>query len=149
MEAEAGYARDLEVLRSVRAAHPSARLFVDMNDGYSVDRTLRFLEDTAELDLFWIEEPVAEEQAGLTRFRDRRRELGLQASPHAWGHPLKTLYAAQLAAATDVVPVVEGAPGTIDGVDDAGYTLREGEILLPRSPGLALELAVEHRGSGR
>ncbi|UVY84009.1 mandelate racemase [Brachybacterium sp. NBEC-018] len=192
MEAEAGYARDLEVVRAVRAAHPSAHLLVDMNDGYSVERTLRFLEDTAELDLFWIEEPFAEERSGLTRLRARRRELGagvlvadgefdpdveavldlaaaglvdvllmdvlsfgvtawrallprvrelgVQASPHAWGHPLKTLYAAQLAAASDVVPVVEGVPGTTDGVDDSGYTLRDGAIRLPRAPGLGLEL---------
>ena len=192
METEAGYARDLEVVRAVRAAHPTARLLVDMNDGYTPERTLRFLEDTADLDLYWIEEPFAEEHDGLTRLRDRRRELGagvfvadgefvpdvdqvlalaaeglvdvllmdvlsfgltawrrlaapvrelgVQASPHAWGHPLKTLYAAQLAAGLGAVPVVEAVPGSTDGVDASAYALRDGAIVLPDAPGLGLEL---------
>lgn len=188
METEAGFARDLEVVRAVRSAYPDARLLVDMNDGYDPERTVRFLAETAELDLFWIEEPFAEHAAGLelvrrtgtsvlladgefdpdvpavlelaaaglldvllmdvlsfglTAWRELMptvRELGVQTSPHAWGHPLKTLYAAQLAAGLGSVPVVEAVPGTTDGVDASAYRLEGGAIHLPDAPGLGIAL---------
>lgn len=190
MAPEEGFARDLEVVRAVREAHPDLRLLVDMNDGYTPERTVRFLEETADCDLFWIEEPFAEQADGLRRVREhllaagsgvlvadgefdpdvdavlelaaeglldvllmdvlsfgftawrqlmpRVRELGVLASPHAWGHPLKTLYAAQLAAGLGGVPVVEGVPGTTDGVDTSAYRLEEGRLVLPGKPGFGL-----------
>lgn len=190
MAPEVGFARDLEVVRAVRAAHPDLRLLVDMNDGYTPERTVRFLEESTDCDLFWIEEPFAEQADGLRRVREhlvsagsgvlvadgefdpdvdavlelaaeglldvllmdvlsfgftawrqlmpRVRELGVLASPHAWGHPLKTLYAAQLAAGLGGVPVVEGVPGTTDGVDTSAYGLEDGRLVLPDAPGFGL-----------
>lgn len=68
-------------------------------------------------------------------------ELGVAASPHAWGHPLKTAYAAQLAAGLGNVPVVEGVPGTTAGVDAAPFTVSDGVITVPETPGFGLRLA--------
>ncbi|WP_114854463.1 enolase C-terminal domain-like protein [Brachybacterium sp. YJGR34] len=190
METEEGFARDLAVVRAVRAAYPAARLLVDMNDGYDPARTLRFLDETADLDLYWIEEPFAEHAEGLRRVREHREAIrsqvlvadgefdpdveevlaltreglldvllmdvlsfgitawrrclpevvaaGALASPHAWGHPLKSLYAAQLAAGLGGVEVVEGVPGTTDGVDTSAYRLQEGRILVPDLPGFGI-----------
>ncbi|GAA1487859.1 mandelate racemase/muconate lactonizing enzyme family protein [Brachybacterium sacelli] len=78
---------------------------------------------------------------GITAWRHLMptvREIGVAASPHAWGHPLKTLYAAQLAAGLGNVPVVEAVPGTTDGVDASGYTLVDGRLTLPDAPGFGL-----------
>ena len=66
--------------------------------------------------------------------------LGLQGSPHAWSEPCKTCYAAQLGGGLGGVPIVEGVPGTVDGVDDSEYKLEDGLLTLPRSPGFGMHL---------
>lgn len=78
---------------------------------------------------------------GITRWRRLASELvrlGVQASPHAWGRPLKTLYAAQLAAGLGQVPVVEGVPGVTEGVDTSAYTFADGRLSVPDRPGFGL-----------
>ena len=81
---------------------------------------------------------------GITPWRHlmpRLVELGVKASPHAWGSPLKTFYASQLAAGLGNIPTVEGVPGETDGVDTSGYRLASGLLSLPTSPGFGLSLA--------
>jgi L-alanine-DL-glutamate epimerase-like enolase superfamily enzyme len=57
MLAEEGYARDVEVVRMIRRhVGPDILLGVDANDGYDVERTKRFLRDTADCRLAFIEE---------------------------------------------------------------------------------------------
>lgn len=68
------------------------------------------------------------------------RSIGVQASPHAWGQPLKTLYAAQLAAGLGNVVTVEGVPGSTSGVSAGGYVLSEGELSVPSSAGFGIPL---------
>ncbi|MFT4011379.1 MAG: enolase C-terminal domain-like protein [Nocardioidaceae bacterium] len=192
MEREAGTARDIEVTRTVREAYPDARLLVDANNGWSPEQTIAFLEQVADCDLYWIEEPFHEEASGLRLLRDYLREsgsrtliadgeadpdeaqlldlaraglidvmlmdvcsygltawrrvmpllaeLGVAGSPHAWGKPIKTLYAAQLAAGLGNVAIVEGVPGTTDGADTSRYALREGVLHVPAGPGFDLDL---------
>ena len=80
---------------------------------------------------------------GITAWRrlmPRLAELGVQASPHAWGSPLKTFYAGQLAAGLGNIPTVEGVPGETDGVDASGYRLVDGVLSLPATPGFGLSL---------
>jgi D-galactarolactone cycloisomerase len=82
---------------------------------------------------------------GLTRWRQlmpRVRGLGASASPHAWGRPLKTLYAAQLAAGLGSVPMVEGVPGHTDGVDTSSYRFSAGRLTVPELPGFGLPVPV-------
>lgn len=68
--------------------------------------------------------------------------LGIQGSPHAWGEPLKTYYAAQIGCGLGGVPIVEGVPGHVEGVDDSGYVLEDGILTLPDSPAFGMELCV-------
>jgi len=78
---------------------------------------------------------------GFTPWRRLMPELvrrGVAGSPHAWGVPLKTFYAAQLAAGLGNVPAVEGVPGTIAEVDSSGYQLTSGRLQLPTAPGFGL-----------
>jgi L-alanine-DL-glutamate epimerase-like enolase superfamily enzyme len=80
---------------------------------------------------------------GLTSWRSvmpRIAEIGAHASPHAWGLPLKTLYAAQLAAGLGRVDTVESVPGETLGVDTSGYLWRDGELTVPDRPGFGLSL---------
>ncbi|HEY9290421.1 MAG TPA: enolase C-terminal domain-like protein [Microlunatus sp.] len=80
---------------------------------------------------------------GLTRWRRTMGELiklDVQASPHAWGRPLKTVYAAHLAAGLGNVPVVEGIPGTTDRVDLGGHQFADGRLIISERPGFGLTL---------
>lgn len=187
-----GDARDIEVTRAVREAHPDARVLVDANDGYDLEGFCAYLDAVADCDLYWVEEPflddaddlaalrrhldrvspatrIAEGETspdvtallpvagaghidvllmdvmsfGLTRWRTLMPQLvdvGVRASPHAWGRPLKTLYAAQLAAGLGGVDVVEGVPGTTDGVDTTAYVFADGRLTVPDRPGFGLPL---------
>ncbi|SDS93187.1 mandelate racemase/muconate lactonizing enzyme family protein [Actinopolymorpha singaporensis] len=80
---------------------------------------------------------------GFTAWRrlwPRVRSLGVQLSPHAWGQPLKTRYAAHLAAGLGGVPIVEGVPGETEGVDASNYRLADGALHLPDTPGFGMPL---------
>lgn len=70
-------------------------------------------------------------------------QIGVRSSPHAWGLPLKSLYAAQMAAGLRNVVTVEGVPGTTDGVDTSAYRLRDGVLHVPDTPGFGLDLLVD------
>jgi D-galactarolactone cycloisomerase len=65
---------------------------------------------------------------------------GGQGSPHAWSEPFKTLYAAQIGAGLGGVPIVEGVPGYVEGVDASAYSLVDGMLTLPETPGFGLTL---------
>jgi L-alanine-DL-glutamate epimerase-like enolase superfamily enzyme len=79
---------------------------------------------------------------GITRWRRTMSELpaGAMASPHAWGHPLKTLYAAQLAAGFGRIPIVEGVPGRTIGVGTSAYRFTDGMLTVPDRPGFGLQM---------
>lgn len=87
---------------------------------------------------------------GFTAWRKvmpRLREAGVRASPHAWGQPLKTLYAGQLAAGLGNIVTVEGVPGTTEGVDASGYLLVDGILNVPDAPGFGLPLPATERST--
>lgn len=80
---------------------------------------------------------------GLTAWRrimPTLTDLGVASSPHAWGMPLKTLYAAQMAAGLGNVLTVEGVPGTTDGADASAYELLDGVVRVPDAPGFGVQL---------
>ncbi|WP_020577569.1 enolase C-terminal domain-like protein [Actinopolymorpha alba] len=88
---------------------------------------------------------------GISRWRRVMpvlEEVGVRASPHAWGQPLKTLYAAQLAAGLGNVLVVEGVPGHTEGVDGSAYQLLDGMLHVPDAPGFGLPLPATTAPSG-
>ncbi len=89
---------------------------------------------------------------GITGWRNVMPEVvasGAGGSPHAWGMPLKMLYAAQIAGGLGNVPIVEGVPGVTAGVDDSGFRLRDGVLSLPDKPGYGLELDLSADGVAR
>jgi len=78
---------------------------------------------------------------GLTPWRRTMAtlvELGVSASPHAWGRPLKTIYAAHLAAGLGNVEIVEGVPGSTEGVDTSAHVFADGRLTLADRPGFGL-----------
>ena len=76
------------------------------------------------------------------RVMSKVAEAGAQASPHAWGDPLKVHYSAQLAAGLGNVLIIEGIPSTTYGVDMGLYTLEEGILHVPESaPGFGMKLS--------
>ncbi|HEV8245596.1 MAG TPA: enolase C-terminal domain-like protein, partial [Polyangiaceae bacterium] len=80
---------------------------------------------------------------GFTAWREllpRIQAAGGKGSPHAWSEPFKTLYAAQIGCGLGGVPIVEGVPGHVDGVDDSAYVLKDGILTLPDTPGFGLRL---------
>lgn len=77
---------------------------------------------------------------GLTSWRRLMPQLdgtGVVGSPHAWGRPLKTVYAAHLAAGLGNVEIVEGVPGGTLGVVDAPAVV-DGVLTLGDRPGFGL-----------
>ena len=50
---------------------------------------------------------------------------GARGSPHAWGEPLKTIYASQIAAGLGNTDLIEGVPGTVTGVDTSRTCARQ------------------------
>ncbi len=80
---------------------------------------------------------------GLTPWRYTMSGLvdaGVQSSPHAWGEPLKTLYAAQIGAGLGNVLTVEGVPGTVEDVDTGAYVFTDGQLQVPDLPGFGIPL---------
>jgi L-rhamnonate dehydratase len=66
--------------------------------------------------------------------------LGVQSSPHTYGGGISNYVAAQLAASTEGVDFVEWDEAAFAEIDASGYRLVEGNIEVPSTPGLGLEL---------
>ena len=66
------YDEDVRRVAAVRdAVGPSIQLRTDANQGYSVDKAIRFCEEMQSLDVVVVEQPVkAEDYAGLKKVRD-------------------------------------------------------------------------------
>lgn len=190
-----GLKRDIEATRLTRELYPDARILVDPNDGYSYNAIAEYLEATADVGLYWVEEVFAERREDMLELRQLVQQFspktliadgeyrpnvpavlklaaeglidvllmdvldyGLTAwrrvmpsvletkaaiSPHAWGWPLKTLYAAQIGAGLGRANIIEGVPGRIGGVDASAYRFEDGVLSLPQRPGFGLPLTGE------
>jgi len=79
MRAEEGYAHDLEVVRFIRAhLGPEIVLAVDANDGYDLVRTRRFLADTADCRLTFIEEMIPDSVEQYLELKAFMKDKGLK-----------------------------------------------------------------------
>ena len=89
MPLEAGTRRDIAVIRAVRAAvGPEATILIDANNGYNLNIARRVLAETADCNVFWLEEAFHEDpelyedaahldgRRGLVRAHRRWRGLG-------------------------------------------------------------------------
>ena len=73
MPLEAGTRRDIAVVKAVRdAVGPGLRIMLDANDGYNLNLTKHVLTETADCDIFWMEEPFHEDPV---LYRDLRAWL--------------------------------------------------------------------------
>lgn len=80
---------------------------------------------------------------GFTRWRElmpRLLKTKTQASPHAWGSGLKTVYAAHLVGGLGNAPTIEGVTCSHEHVDFGANVLREGRLQLSTKPGFGLAL---------
>ncbi len=63
MPLAAGTARDIAIIRAVRAAiSPNAPLMIDANNGYNLNLTKHVLQETASCTLYWLEEAFHEDR---------------------------------------------------------------------------------------
>lgn len=128
----------LRVLREGLERHGATTLIADGEHDPDVGR-VRALAEAGLLDVLLMDVL----SYGFTPWRRLLRELEggrVLASPHAWGLPVKTLYAAQLAAGAGGVLTVEGVPGETLGADTSAYRLEEGRLHLPEEPGFGIPL---------
>ncbi len=78
MPLEQGIRRDIAVVRAVRAAvGPDARLMIDANNGYNLNIAKRVLAETADCDLFWLEEAFQEDPVLYEELRNWMEREGL------------------------------------------------------------------------
>jgi L-alanine-DL-glutamate epimerase-like enolase superfamily enzyme len=110
--------------------------------GYTSEFTDRLYNLAAEklVDVFLFDLGIV----GFTRWRHIMPSLieaGVKASPHTWMWLPRPYYAAQLAAGVGNIPIVEGIPGTTKGIDTSAYELRNGELVMPETPGFGLRLS--------
>jgi len=68
------------------------------------------------------------------------KNMGMTSSPHAWGDRLKTHYTAHLAAGLGNVVTVEGVTCLSDDIDYGNYSIIDGKIHVPDSPGFGMKL---------
>lgn len=92
MPIDRGLKRDVAVVRAVReAAGPGATILVDANNGWNLNLTKRFLSETADVEVFWVEEAFHEDAVLYADLHDWIAAAGLStliadgegdASPH-------------------------------------------------------------------
>lgn len=88
-----------------------------------------FLQDIASLGF-----------TGWIRFIKEIRQMGILASPHAWGSAIKTNYISHLAGAFGTMATIEGVTCTSDDVDLTDYSIRKGKLIPSSKPGFGMEL---------
>lgn len=80
---------------------------------------------------------------GFTRWLATGRELdaiGVSSAPHHYGGHVGNYTSGHLAAALRHFAMVEWDDAATPGLDASGYTVRDGQVTLPNSPGFGLDL---------
>jgi L-alanine-DL-glutamate epimerase-like enolase superfamily enzyme len=81
MDKDAGVRRDLEILREARkTTGAQVTIMADANNAYrdDFDRAWQFLEQTRDVNLYWIEEIFPETVPGYARLKDLMAKAGLK-----------------------------------------------------------------------
>ena len=91
MPLEQGTRRDIAVIRAVReAVGADARIMIDANNGYNLNLAKRVLAETADCQLFWLEEAFQEDPVlyeHLRAWMDQERLAVLIADGEVWAPP--------------------------------------------------------------
>ena len=91
MPLERGTRRDIAVIRAVReAVGADARIMIDANNGYNLNLAKRVLAETADCQLFWLEEAFQEDPVLYEELRgwmEQERLAVLIADGEVWAPP--------------------------------------------------------------
>ena len=91
MPLEQGTRRDIAVIRAVReAVGADARIMIDANNGYNLNLAKRVLAETADCQLFWLEEAFQEDPVlyeHLRAWMEQERLAVLIADGEVWAPP--------------------------------------------------------------
>ncbi len=91
MPLEQGTRRDIAVIRAVReAVGADARIMIDANNGYNLNLAKRVLAETADCQLFWLEEAFQEDPVLYEHLRgwmEQERLAVLIADGEVWAQP--------------------------------------------------------------
>ena len=78
MERKAGLQRDIEVVQLARStAGEGFNILVDVNNAYTYDEVITFLNETSDCDVFWIEEMFEEDVELYRNLKGYIQEKGL------------------------------------------------------------------------
>ncbi|RYY55030.1 MAG: mandelate racemase/muconate lactonizing protein [Chitinophagaceae bacterium] len=80
---------------------------------------------------------------GFTRWRKlapQLKQIGMMASPHAWGDTIKSFYISHYTAAYGNTPTIEGVTCFSDEVDYSSYKLSNGRLTPSPLPGFGMKL---------
>jgi L-alanine-DL-glutamate epimerase-like enolase superfamily enzyme len=79
MPLEAGAKRDIAIIRAIReAVGPAGKLMIDANNGYNLNLTKHVLTETADCNLYWLEEAFHED---AVLYRDLKEWLAKENLP--------------------------------------------------------------------
>lgn len=79
MPLEAGTQRDIAVIKAVRdAVGADCPVMIDANNGYNLNLTKRVLEETADCNIYWLEEPFHEDRILYEDLREWLHQHSLQ-----------------------------------------------------------------------
>lgn len=87
MEQREGLKRDIEVTRLVKEHFPDAKIMVDCNDQYTLEGLCEYMNQVADIGIYWIEEPFREEEAGFRKLKEhlaKRSPQTLIADGESW-----------------------------------------------------------------
>lgn len=195
MPLQQGTHRDILVIRAVRnAVGPDATILIDANNGYNLNLTKQVLSETADAEVYWMEEAFHEDGSFYANLKEwlnsegietkiadgeggaslnllqwaeeglvdiiqydifhpgftRWLELGPQldewnvgSAPHHYGGHYGNYVSCHLSAAIKGFEFVEWDQADTPGLDDSGYSISDGLVSVPNSPGFGLNLDEE------
>lgn len=117
-----------EILLSDGEAHPEQELLMDLYNKRILD--------------FHLTDIVGYGFTAWRKLMPRLSEMGISASPHAWGTLLKTYYNAHLTGGLGNAPTLEGVTCNSEDVDFGDYNLEEGKLIPSSEPGFGMKLLV-------
>lgn len=145
-----GTKRDIAIVNGIReAVGPECKLMIDANNGYNLNLTKHVLKETASSNLSWIEEAFHEDDCLYRNLKEWMSEQKLNvlitdgeghAAPHHYGVFYGNYASAQAYPAIPGFMSVEWDETHIPGIDTSGYSIHDGIVALPSTPGFGLHL---------
>ena len=139
MPRKAGDDRDIEVVHAVRQAiGPNTLFMVDPNYGYrnEFDAAWRFLSETRDAKLYWMEEIFPETVADYTRLRAKLREAGIDTRLAAGEH-MRDIHAfdryLRPTRLMDVLQLDIRQGGFLDNAELARNAAQSGAVVIPHN----------------